>query len=626
LADQPAPTSSCVPQYGSAVTAKPGVQELPCDTVNAMTKPTDRLDALRSAMQRHGVDAWIAGTGDPHGSEYLPPRWRIRAWLSGFDGSAGTLVVTDHAAGLWADPRYHQRADAATAGTPIAVCKEGNPGTPDVATWLASALPSGGAVGFDPEAVTLATLRDLERRLEPACLRPTAVPGLVDAVWLDRPDDAPAPVVAHPLTFAGETAADKLRRLRARLDALGATAMLVTALDEVAWLLNLRGGDVPMNPVALAYALVERDAVRLFAHVERLTDELRAELPAEVVLEPYAGVEAAVRALPLGTALLVDPDRTSVLLAEAARHARLVHARSPVAALKARKNAVELSGAAEAYLHDGVALTRLLHWLDTTDVARETERSVAEQLATFRADLPHYRGPGFATIVGYGPNSAVGHHKIEYERPKPLAPASVVLIDAGAQFLTGTTDTTRTVAVGTVTDAQRRTYTTVLRSLIRVSTTRFPNGTTGQQLDAIARSVLWVEGLVCRHGIGHGIGSYLHVHEGPQRFAKVNDVALEPGHVNTCEPGVYFEGDYGVRLENVIVTAAAGSSPFGDFYGFETLTRCPFDERLIDVTRLTDDEIAWVDAYHTRVREDLRAHLPRATYDWLEERTAPLGA
>lgn len=575
-------------------------------------------------MQRHGVDAWIAGTGDPHGSEYLPPRWRTRAWLSGFDGSAGTLVATAADAGLWVDPRYHQRGEAATEGTATALFKEGKPGTPDIATWLGTVLAAGGMVGFDPASVTLSGLRELERRLAPAALRPVAVPGLIDEVWTDRPADAPAPVVAHPLAFAGEAAADKLRRLRVRLDALGATAMLVSALDEVAWLLNLRGADVPMNPVALAYALVERDAVRLFAHVERLSDELRATLPAEVALHPYEDVVAALRAVPAGTALLVDPDRTTALLADAATHARLVLAPSPVAALKARKNEVELQGAAETYLHDGVAFTRLLLWLDTADVARETELSAAERLASFREGLPHYRGPGFETIVGYGPGSSVGHYELDRERPRPLAAASVVLIDAGAQFLTGTTDTTRTVALGPVTDAQRRTYTTVLKSLIRLSTTRFPHGTTGRQLDAIARSVLWAEGFECRHGIGHGIGSYLHVHEGPQRMNKTSDVPIEPWFVTTCEPGVYFEGDFGVRLENVLVAVAAGSSTFGEFLGFETLTRCPFDVRLLDVARLTADEVAWVDAYHARVREDLGPFLPDDARRWLEERTTPL--
>jgi Xaa-Pro aminopeptidase len=401
--------------------------------------------------------------------------------------------------------------------------------------------------------------------------------------------------------------------------------MLVSALDEVAWLLNLRGADVPMNPVALAYALVGPEAVRLFVHVEGVADELRATLPGDVVLEPYAGVAAALRALPPGTTLLVDPDRTTAHLADAAGEARLVLAPSPVAAMKARKHAVELRGAAEAYLHDGVAFTRLLHWLDTTDVGRETERSVAEKLASFREGLPHYRGPGFETIVGYGSNSSVGHHKVDRDHPRPLAPTSVVLIDAGAQFLTGTTDTTRTVALGPVTAAQRRTYTTVLKSLIQTSTARFPEGTAGRRLDAIARSALWADGYECRHGIGHGIGSYLHVHEGPQRINTVSEVALELGHVTTCEPGVYFEGEYGVRLENVVVTVPAGSGPFGGFLGFETLTLCPFDARLIDVERLTGAEIAWLDAYHARVRERLGARLPEAARRWLEDRAAPLG-
>jgi len=585
-----------------------------------------RLERLRAALRRHGLQAWIAGTGDPHLSEYLSARWRSRAWLSGFDGSAGTLVVTEKHAGLWVDSRYHQRAEAETAGAPITVFREGDPGVVDLATWLGEVLPNGSVVGFDPETVSASAQADLERRLQPRGLRPHAVAGLVDEVWVDRPQDVPAAIVHHPLAFSGEASADKLGRLRARVAELGATAMLVTALDDVAWLLNLRGSDVPRNPVALAYALVERERVRLFVHVDRVSDELRAALPGDVTLEAYGRVDAALRALPAGTALLVDPDRTNALLSHAASHVHTVPARSPIEAMKARKNAVELRGAAEAYLHDGVAFTRLLHWLDTTDVTRETERSAAEKLASFREGLPHYRGPGFETIVGYGSNSSVGHHKVNLDDPRPLAPASVVLIDAGAQFLPGTTDTTRTVALGPVTDAQRRTYTTVLKSLIRTSMARFPQGTQGYRLDAIARSVLWTEAFNCRHGIGHGIGSYLHVHEGPQRINAVSEVALELDHVTTCEPGVYFEGDYGVRLENVVVTVAAGSGAFGAFHGFETLTLCPFDANLIDVAMLTRPDIEWLDAYHERVRREIGPRLPEDARRWLDDRTAPLAA
>lgn len=590
-----------------------------------MPDTAHRLERLRAAMQAHGIQAWYASTGDAHLSEYLSERWRSRAWLSGFHGSAGTFVVTANEAGLWVDPRYHMRADTETAGTAITVFKEGRPGTIGIATWLGQVLPAGSLVGFDPEAVSVTALQRLQRDLAPRSIRPQAVQGLVDEVWVDRPRDVPSAVVDHPLEFAGESATDKLRRVRARLEDLGATSMLVTALDEVAWLLNLRGNDVPLNPVALAYCIVTRDQVQLFAHEDQVTAGLRQAVPAQVVFRPYDQIVAGLRELPSGTALLIDPDRTNILLFDAASHTSPVLVPSPIEAMKARKNQVELQGAADAHLHDGVAVTRLLHWLDTTDVSVETELSVSEKLAALREGLPNCRGASFETIVGFGPNSAVGHYKLNRENPQPLARESVVLIDCGAQFLSGTTDTTRTVALGPVTDEQKRTYTTVLKSLITLSTARFPKGTTGQQLDAIGRRPIWANRWECRHGIGHGIGSYLHVHEGPQRINKTCALAFEAGNVNSCEPGVYFEGNFGVRLENVIATVHAGDSVFGEFYRFDTFTLCPFDRNLIDVTLLTDDEVGWVDAYHARVREALGPRLEDDVRGWLEGRTGAVG-
>lgn len=590
-----------------------------------MPNPTARLGRLRQSMQRHGVAAWLATTGDAHLSEYLSERWRARAWLSGFRGSAGRLVVTADRAGLWVDPRYHMRADTETAGAPIEVFKEGKPGTPDLAAWLVETLPRGSAVGFDPESVSVEALHALEARLAPAGLGAKACPGLLDEVWTDRPADEPAPVVDHPLRHAGEPAAEKLGRVRARLADLGAEGMLVTALDEVAWLLNLRGSDVPMNPVALAYCLVRGASAELFVHEAQVTPALRASLPPEVTLRPYDAVTAALAELPAGTRLLLDPAKTNVLLYDAAARLDRVLAASPVDAMKARKNETEIAGARQAHALDGAAVTRLLHWLATTDPSAETELSVSEKLQEFRAGLPDYRGPSFDTIVGFGPNSSVGHYQLNREDPQPLAATSVVLIDCGAQFPSGTTDTTRTVALGTPTPAEKRTYTTVLKSLIALGAARFPRGTTGQRLDALGRQHIWANGWECRHGIGHGVGSYLHVHEGPQRINKTNDVVFDVGHVNSCEPGVYFEGVFGVRLENMMTVAPAESGPFGEFLAFETLTLCPFDRDLIDPALLTAQEVAWLDAYHHRVREALSPLLPEEVRAWLVGRTAPLG-
>lgn len=591
-----------------------------------MPNATARLSRLRKSMESFGVDAWLATTGDAHLSEYLSDRWRARAYLSGFGGSAGTLVVTSDQAGLWVDPRYHMRADAETAGSPITVFKEGNPGTPTREAWLLDALPTGAIIGFDPEAVSAEQLDALQRRLAPAGIATKACQGLIDEVWADRPVDQPAPIVDHPLEYAGETVTSKLARLRHRLEESGAGSMLVTALDEVAWLLNLRGGDVPLNPVALAYCIVGPKGVQLFVHEEQVSPGLHAALPAEVEIRPYGDVAASLGDLPADASLLLDPSRTNALLYAATSHLRRVPAPSPLADMKARKNDVELSCAAVAYRHDGVAVTRLLHWLSTTDLHRETELSVSEKLQSFREGLPDYRGPSFDTIVGFGPNSSVGHYKLNRESPQPLAPESLLLIDCGAQFLTGTTDTTRTVALGTPTDEHKRTYTTVLKSLIMLSAARFPRGTTGKRLDALGRYHIWANDWECRHGIGHGVGSYLHVHEGPQRVNKLNEVEFDVGHVNSNEPGVYFEGVFGVRLENVIATVSAGSGVFGEFLRFDTLTLSPFDRELIEVGMLTQQEIEWLDAYHLRVLEELGPHLPADVREWLVGRAAPLGS
>jgi Xaa-Pro aminopeptidase len=401
--------------------------------------------------------------------------------------------------------------------------------------------------------------------------------------------------------------------------------MLVTSLDETAWLLNLRGSDVPLNPVALAYTVVRPDTVELFVHEDRVTPHLRAALPTEVGLRPYDEIAACLRALPADTALLVNPAKTNALLHDATSHLQRVEAPSPVDAMKAKKNEVELRGAAVAYRRDGVALTRLLHWLATTDVSRENELSVSDKLEYFRSDLDDYRGPGFETIVGYGPNSSVGHYKLNRDNPQGLAPDSLLLIDCGAQFPQGTTDTTRTVTLGRPTPEHRQTYTTVLKSLIMLSSATFPTGTTGKRLDALGRFHIWSNGWECRHGIGHGVGSYLHVHEGPQRINKTNEVAFEVGHVNSNEPGVYFEGEFGVRLENVIATVPAGSGVFGEFLRFETLTLCPFDPRLIDVSALTVHEIEWLDSYHQRVVEELGPLLPDDVKEWLVRTTGGIG-
>ncbi len=588
------------------------------------TEVSDRLGRLRAAMAKRGIHAWVATTGDAHLSEYLGERWQTRAWLSGFRGSAGRLVVTPDFAGLWVDPRYHQRADEETRDAPIAVFKEGKPGTPDLLAWLAETLTKGTVVGFDPETLSIDAFAEYQARLSPVGLDLRPVHGLIDEVWLDRPAETFSPIVVHPLEYAGEPAESKLARLRARVAEAGANAVLLTALDEVAWLLNIRGNDVPLNPVALAFCLVDMGSVRLYVRLDRVDDALRAALPEEVEVCDYGVVAEGLAGLPAGTALLLDPARTSIALGQVAGRVRLVPHASPVAHLKAVKNPTELAGAAAAHLQDGVALTRLLHWLSECDAAAETEASVARKLEEFRAGLPGYRGPSFQTIAAYGPHSSEGHYRTDPEDRQPLGTGGLLLIDCGSHFPYGTTDTTRTVAIGAPTAEQRRVYTLVLKSVIALSSARFPKGTVGRQLNALARAQLWRAGLDCPHGIGHGVGSYLHVHEGPQRIHPRNEEPFGPGMVNSCEPAVYFEGRFGVRLENVIVTSPDEVTAFGEFYRFQTLTLCPFDPTVIDTGMLTGDEKEWLNEYHARVERALSQHLTNREREWLRRLTAPL--
>jgi len=583
----------------------------------------DRLHGLRAVMAERGLAAWLATTADAHLGEYIGERWRFRAWLSGFHGTAGRLVVTHDRAGLWVDARYHQRADAETRDKPITVFKEGVPGTPELLDWLAETLSAGAVIGFDPETLSLAALTEHRARLAPRGLELRPVTGVMDEAWPDRPPEAPAPVFSHPLELAGETIASKLARLRARVAEVGASAVLVTALDDVAWLFNIRGADVPYNPVASALCLVDMASAQLFVHLGSAAG-VAGELAGHAELREYGEAAAALAALPAGTALVIDPARTSAALAVAAADARLVPHAGLVAELKAVKNEAELAGAATAHRRDGLALTRLLHWLSECSPAEQTEASVAAKLEELRATLPDYRGPSFPTIVAFGPNSSEGHYRTGAAGPQPLGSTGLLLIDCGSQFPCGTTDTTRTVAIGVPGPEEHRAYTLVLKSLVALSAGRFARGTVGRQLNALARAVLWREGLDCPHGIGHGVGSYLHVHEGPQRINKLNDVAFEPGHVNSIEPAVYFEGRFGVRLENVIVTTRAEKNAFGEFYRFETLTLCPFDRGLIDAGLLTGDELAWLDDYHARVDRELGPLLDERARDWLHRQTRPL--
>ncbi|MCB0252929.1 MAG: aminopeptidase P family protein [Anaerolineae bacterium] len=599
---------------------------MPQNNPPSMT-PDEKIAALRRSMRVHGIDAWIVPTADPHQSEYIADRWKTRAWLSGFTGSAGTLVVAQDAAGLWTDARYHIRAAQDLAGTSIKLFRDKLPGVPTYIDWLAAELTPGAAVGYDGAVMSVGEAKKLSRSLGGKGVVFRHDLDLAEEIWPDRPDLPDGPLVLHETRFSGETRASKLARVRQLMEAQGAQVLLMAALDEIAWTLNIRGSDIAFNPLALSFAVITADEVRLFVDPRKLSPEVHDELTADgVIFAPYDGIEGFLQELLAGATVLIDPDKTSYGLARAIPPSCTVKEAAGIPrALKAVKNATQLAGIRDAHVRDGVAMVRWLRWLDGAVAGgAQTEVTVAGKLAEFRSQTAHYQGLSFGTIAGYRANSAIGHYSPQPETTPTLEPAGLLVIDSGAQYLDATTDITRTVSLGAPTPEEQHAFTRVLQSQIRLATTRFPRGATGVQLDALAREPLWREGWQCRHGIGHGVGHYLGVHEGPPRFSPTGTAVIQPGMVLTIEPGVYFEGRFGIRIENMVIVVADGGDEFGDFCSFETVTRCPIDLTLVEPSLLSDQEIAWLDDYHRCVYDTLAPHLDADEQEWLRLATRRL--
>lgn len=590
-----------------------------------MTDPT-RLAAFREALARRGLTGFVVPLTDPHMSEYVADAFQRLAWLTGFTGSAGIAVILSEEAALFVDGRYTLQAgdqvDARCfALQPIEQVKPKD--------WLSERLGPADRLGYDPALHSSGWVSEMAAVAQSAGAALVAeADNPIDAVWTDRPPLPAAPVTVQPDALAGESSAEKRARYAAALKAAGADAGLVTMTDAIAWLFNIRGADVPHNPVALAYAIVEADGgAELFIDEAKLDAELRSHLGREVAIRPYDQVADALRAR-TGQALLMDPASANAALFAIAEQAevRPVRQDDPVARMKAMKNATELAGMKSAHERDALAVVRFLHWLaEEAPKGQLDELTAADRLLALRQEDPAFRETSFDTISGAGPNGAIVHYRVTDESNRRLEPATLYLVDSGGQYQDGTTDITRTIAVGPPTDAMRRHYTLVLKGYIALATTRFPRGTTGHQLDAIARRPLWAAGLDYGHGTGHGVGCYLNVHEGPQRIAKqVNAVALEPGMIVSNEPGYYRTGQYGIRLENLEQVVSL-DGPFDQpMLGFEPLTLAPYERELIDIALLSADEIAWVDGYQARVAKTLAHRLPAETADWLTARCAPL--
>ena len=587
-----------------------------------------RVEALREVMRREGINAFIFPSTDPHNGEYVPAHWEGRKWISGFDGSAGTAVVTMDDAALWTDSRYFLAAEEQLRGTGFSLMKERVEGTPSVSRWLGMKLSAvkSPVVGVDGTVNAAASVEALiaELRAEGGITVRTNFDPL-DIIWADRPPVPADKAVIHPLEYAGEPCHEKLARIRQALKERHACGMLAAALDDIAWTLNLRGTDVHCNPVFVSYLLIEPERATLFIDRDKLTPDVEAYLKGEGVgTAGYADVSKALAAYGEYN-ILMDDGEINYNLFNAARCLKVV-APSPIPAMKAVKNNVEIEGFRNAMLRDGVALVKFMRWLrPAVEAGGQTEMSVSARLEELRAAQPLYRGLSFDTIAAYQEHGAIVHYEPTPATDVPLRPEGFLLLDSGAQYLDGTTDITRTVALGPVTDEQRLVYTLVLKGHIGLELCRFPRGASGTQLDAIARKDLWRYGLNYLHGTGHGVGSYLNVHEGPHQIRmEYKPAPLVEGMTVTDEPGIYLPGLFGVRTENTLLIAPYKETQFGRFLQFEPLTLCPIDTEPIILDMLAAEERDWLNAYHKTVYDRLSPHLDGEDLAWLAAACAPV--
>lgn len=586
----------------------------------------ERISALRQQLSQAGLQAAIIPQADPHMSEYLAEHWQFRRWLSGFSGSAGSVVVTADRALLWTDSRYFLQAAQELEGTGVELMKDGLPDTPSIEQWLCDNLTAGSKVGIDGMLFSVSAANSLRDCLE---LHGIELEPFFDAasIWTERPTLPADKVFIHTLEYAGEDVSDKLVRIMDNVKAAAADATFISALDEIAWTLNIRCRDVHHNPVATGFLYVNAKGATLLIDPAKMTPEVEAYLKAAgVSLLPYADVKAFLAALPAGEKVLVEPGRTAIEIFNILG-SRAFCGQSPVAMLKACKNHIQVEGVRHAMERDGAALVRAFMELEQLmdSGATVTELDVDALLLKYRSQSPMFFDTSFGTIAGYGPHGAIVHYEADENSNATLHKSSLLLVDSGAQYLDGTTDITRTVALGEPTDQERRDFTLVMKGHIALGTAIFPEGTCGIQLDALARQFLWKEGLSYLHGTGHGVGHFLNVHEGPQSI-RLNymPAPLTPGMITSNEPGLYREGIHGIRCENLVLTVKAMTTEFGHFYKFETLTLFPFDLRLFDTDLMTDAEIRWLNEYHTEVRRRLSPLLDESERLWLEAKTAPL--
>ena len=586
-----------------------------------------RLEDLREVMRREHLAAFIFPSTDPHQGEYVPDHWKGREFISGFNGSAGTAVVTLTSAALWTDSRYFLAAADQLKDTEFQLMKQKVEGTPTIAEWIGKECGAGVEVGIDGMVNSTNSVRELIadlRKQGGITLRTNLDP--LAQIWQDRPLIPVNPVEEYPLTYAGEAASVKIARIRQALRKLHADGMLMASLDDIAWTLNLRGTDVHCSPLFVSYLLISSTAVTLYINKEKLKPEVVAYLRGEGIgVDAYENVQKGLKDY-FEYNILLDPDEVNYTLFNTVTR-EVIEAESPVKRMKTIKNDTEIAGFKQAMLKDGIAMVKFLYWLDKQLSEGETltEISVSDELASLRAEQTLFRGLSFDTIAGYEAHGAIVHYESTPETDVPLRPEGLLLLDSGAQYLDGTTDLTRTIALGPVTEEQRKVYTLVLKGHIQLELCKFPSGTSGTQIDVLARKDMWRAGMNYLHGTGHGVGSYLNVHEGPHQIRmEWKPAPLVAGMTVTDEPGIYLAGKFGVRIENTLLVTYYNETEFGKFLKFEPLTLCPIDKKPIIKEMMLPEEIEWLNQYHRRVFEQLSPRLDDNEMEWLQEACAPL--
>ena len=607
---------------------------------------SQRLEDLREVMRREHLAAFIFPSTDPHQGEYIPDHWKGREFISGFNGSAGTAVVTLHAAALWTDSRYFLAAEEQLKGTEFQLMKLKIEGTPTIAQWLGQEITAHRhpyedwtEVGIDGSCSSASEVKALIadlRKENGITLRTNFDP--LRQIWTNRPPIPQNPVEIYPLQYAGESSSDKIARIRKALREQHADGMLMAALDDIAWTLNLRGTDVHCNPVFVSYLLISSKSVTLYINKEKLMPEVSAYLKKEGIgVEDYDQVKNGLKKY-FEYNILLDPDEVNYALYEVVKNkgkmndlqkTEIVEEESPVKRMKTIKNETEIAGFRSAMLKDGIALVKFLHWLSgyigKAEISQLTEISIDKKLTSLRAEQPLYRDISFDTIAGYGAHAAIVHYEATPETDIPLQPKGLLLLDSGAQYLDGTTDITRTIALGPLTEEEKKVYTLVLKGHIQIELCKFPSGASGTQIDILARKDMWREGLNYLHGTGHGVGTYLNVHEGPHQFRmEWKPAPLVAGMTITDEPGIYLAGRCGVRTENTLLITPYKETEFGKFLQFESLTLCPIDKTPIILDMLSPEEIAWLNDYHQRVFETLSPHLNEEEQTWLKDACAAI--